>query len=262
MYKRQHIYPTSLNLIGSRRFTCADNDSSACISSIMRLVTSIEAVRSKDNTWDLVRTYLWTYVEYFLTKKSNNPSLTNSLPPAHSVAEITSGVVCGSLPILPQFMRTFVPKLTSIFASNSNRKGTLSQGTPSNRIYHAESRNTPKKAGSGAWHDLRDMNPKSPYVELDRSDTRSDTAVLAPREAAAPAPEETIKADTPGTPPEKGGGEVWDGPVVHQTDLESGASVSDWQSKRGAHWYPTSFCLYFIYLFIIIILVGQRVDVI
>lgn len=81
------------------------------------------------------------------------------------------------------------------------------------------------------------MNPKSPYIELDHSDTRSDTAVvLASRRAAAPAPEESNKADTPGTPPEKGGGEVWDGPVVHQTDLESGVSVSDWQSKRvGAH---------------------------
>lgn len=78
------------------------------------------------------------------------------------------------------------------------------------------------------------MNPKSPYIELDHSDTRSDTAVvLASRRAAAPAPEESNKADTPGTPPEKGGGEVWDGPVVHQTDLESGVSVSDWQSKRG-----------------------------
>ena len=164
--------------------------------------------------------------------------LTNSLPPppAYSVAEITSGVVCGSLPILPQFMRTFVPKLTSIFASNSNRKGTSSQNTPSNRIYHAESRNTPKKAGSGAWHDLREMNPKAPYVEFDRSDTRSDTAVLAPRDPAPAAPEEeTNKADTPGTPPGKGGGEVWDGPVVRQTDLESGAGVSDWQSKRSPH---------------------------
>ncbi|MCJ1348382.1 hypothetical protein MMC31_006613, partial [Peltigera leucophlebia] len=183
----------------------------ACVSSIMRLVTSVEAIRSKDNTWDLVRTYLWT------------------------VAEITSGVVCGSLPILPQFMRAFVPKLTSIFASNSNRKGTSSQNTPSNRIYHAESRNTPKRAGSGAWHDLRDMNPKAPYVEFDRSDNRSDTVALAPREAAPAAPEETNKAEAPETPPGKGGGEAWDGPVVRQTDLESGAGGSDWQPRRSPH---------------------------
>lgn len=132
-------------------------------------------------------------------------------------------------------MRSFVPKLTSIFASNSNRNGTSSQNTPSNRIYHAESRNTPKKAGSGAWHDLRDMNPKAPYVEIDRSDNRSDTGVLAPRGAAPAVPEATNKVDTPGTPPEKGGGEVWDGPVVRQTDLESGAGISDWQSKRSPH---------------------------
>lgn len=78
--QRQHIHPTSLILVCSRRFTCADNYSSACISSIMRLVTSIEAIRSQDNTWDLVRTYLWTYVETLLPKKSNNTSLTNSLP--------------------------------------------------------------------------------------------------------------------------------------------------------------------------------------
>ncbi len=34
---------------------------SACISSIMRLVASVVAIRSQDNTWDLVKTYLWTY---------------------------------------------------------------------------------------------------------------------------------------------------------------------------------------------------------
>lgn len=63
--QRKYIYP----LFGSRRFTCADNYSSACISSIMRLVTSIEAIRSKDMTWDLVRTYLWTYVDYVLAEE-------------------------------------------------------------------------------------------------------------------------------------------------------------------------------------------------
>ena len=224
-------------MLGSWGMAGAEYYPSACVSSIMRLVTSIEAIRSKDNTWDLVRTYLWTYVENTCCR--GTPiyyDLTNSLPPAYSVAEITSGVVCGSLPILPQFMRSFVPKLTSIFASNSNRKGT-SQITPSNRLYHAESRNTSKKPGSGAWHDLRDMNLKAPYVEFDRSDNRSDTVVLAPEGAAPAVPEETKKANTAGTPPEKGGGVVWDGPVVHQTDLESGVGISDWQSKRGPHWY-------------------------
>lgn len=78
------------------------------------------------------------------------------------------------------------------------------------------------------------MNPKAPYVEFDRSDNRSDTGVLAPEGTAPAVPEETNKADTPGTPPEKGG-EVWDGPVVHQTDLESGTGISDWQSKRSPH---------------------------
>lgn len=76
------------------------------------------------------------------------------------------------------------------------------------------------------------MNPKAPYVEFDRSDTRSDNAVLAP--GAVPAPE-INKGDTPSTPTGKGGGEVWDGPIVHHTDLESGASVSDWQPKRSPH---------------------------
>ncbi len=138
-------------------------------------------------------------------------------------------MICGSLPILPQFVRQIGPRLTSIFMSNSQRKSTT-QATPSNRIYHSGSANGPKRAGSGAWHDLRDMrSPNAPYVEFDRS----DTAALAPK-AAVTAESQSTEGDAT-TPPGKGGGEVWDGPVVRQTDLESGASVSDWHSKRSLH---------------------------
>ena len=62
MYSAKHI-PHKSEMLGYGGLACADKHPSACVSSVMRLVTSIEAIRSKDNTWDLVRTYLWTYVD-------------------------------------------------------------------------------------------------------------------------------------------------------------------------------------------------------
>lgn len=67
------------------------------------------------------------------------------------------------------------------------------------------------------------MRPNSTYVEFDKS----ETAALATRAASA-----DTRAGQPGTPPGK---EVWDEPIIKQADLESGASVSDWQSKGSLH---------------------------
>ena len=59
--------------------------------------------------------------------------------------------------------------------------------------------------------------PGAPYVEFDKSETQA----LAKTRASA-----DIRGAPP-TPPGKGGGNPWDGPIVRQTDLESGASASD-----------------------------------
>lgn len=130
--------------------------------------------------------------------------------------------------MLPQFFRHSITNFSSKFLSSSQRKST-SQATPNHRPYAGS--NTPKiKPPSGAWHDLRDMRTPSnaPYVQIDKS----ETAALATRGASADDSREGERGP-PSTPPGKGSaGEVWDGPIVRQTDLESGATVDDWQPKR------------------------------
>lgn len=37
----------------------------------------------------------------------------------NSDAEIASGIICGCMPVLPQFFRNFLPKLTSTFVNSS-----------------------------------------------------------------------------------------------------------------------------------------------
>ncbi|CAD6582658.1 MAG: hypothetical protein ASARMPREDX12_000997 [Alectoria sarmentosa] len=80
-----------------------------CMASIMRLFYSIRGLHSQDPNYDLVPVALWTS------------------------AEIASGILCGCLPVLPQFFHHLVPKmvakistfrlgksLSKKFSSNSN----------------------------------------------------------------------------------------------------------------------------------------------
>lgn len=68
----------------------------------------------------------------------------------------------------------------------------------------------------------------APYVQFDKS----DTAALATRGTSADDSRGEERGQS-NTPPDKGsGGEVWDGPIVRQTDLESGATADSWQPKR------------------------------
>ena len=85
------------------------------------------------------------------------------------------------------------------------------------------------RPSSGAWHDLRDMRTPSnaPYVQFDQS----ETAALAARGTSADDSRGGERGQT-STPDKGSGGEVWDGPIVRQTDLESGATTDSWQPKR------------------------------
>ncbi|KAF7509484.1 hypothetical protein GJ744_008047 [Endocarpon pusillum] len=58
----------------------------ACISSIVRMVGNVQFARTEDLTFALTPVALWTF------------------------AEVTSGILCGCLPVLPQFFRFYVPK--------------------------------------------------------------------------------------------------------------------------------------------------------
>lgn len=70
---------------------------SACVSSIMRMVNNIKFSTTDDVTFQLTPVALWT------------------------LAEITSGIVAGCLPVLPAFFRHFRPKITSTFNSYSRK---------------------------------------------------------------------------------------------------------------------------------------------
>ncbi|MCJ1265579.1 hypothetical protein MMC22_005459 [Lobaria immixta] len=176
----------------------------ACISSLMRTIRTFSAGKTLDSTWGLAELYLW------------------------SVAEITSGLICVSLPVLPQFFRHSITNISKKWLSISQRKSST-QGTPTHRPYVAP--NKPKvKPSSGVWHDLRDIRTSgnAPYVQFDKSETDA----LATRGASTDDFREGEKGP-PSTPSGKGSGtEAWDGPIVRQTDLESGASVDDLQSIR------------------------------
>ncbi|MCJ1438148.1 hypothetical protein MMC27_007535 [Xylographa pallens] len=70
----------------------------ACISSIMRLVNNIEFSATDDDTFQLTPVALWT------------------------LAEISSGIVVGRLPVLPAFFRHFVPRIVATLNSYSHRR--------------------------------------------------------------------------------------------------------------------------------------------
>lgn len=68
------------------------------MSSIMRIVTSVQVSQTKDVTWYILPEGLW------------------------ALGEISSGIVCGCMPTLPQFFRHFVPKITSRLSSGRSNK--------------------------------------------------------------------------------------------------------------------------------------------
>lgn len=83
----------------------------ACITSIMRLVISVEILNTKGATYDPAPLDLWV------------------------TAELISGIVCGCLPILPRFFHHYISKITTKLSSNHQRKG------------HSHSTETPLRAG-------------------------------------------------------------------------------------------------------------------
>ncbi|MCJ1303445.1 hypothetical protein MMC08_006255 [Hypocenomyce scalaris] len=77
----------------------------ACTSSILRLYYSVKYRNTTDQTFNLVPEGLWT------------------------AAEVISGILCGCLPVLPQFFRYYGPKVT---AKLSSIRGSKTQGTSTN----------------------------------------------------------------------------------------------------------------------------------
>ena len=81
----------------------------------------------------------------------------------HSVAEIASGIICGCLPVVPQFFRIFVPKIASKITAIRQSKSS-SQGS---RKYGSSLRN----GRAALWHDPHDPRLlQASYLELGQRD--------------------------------------------------------------------------------------------
>ena len=127
--------------------------SSACFSSIMRLITSVEVIHSQDLTYRLNEEYLWTYVSPPSTYQSK--TLTHQIS---SVAEIASGLLCGCLPILPQFFRHFILKVTSRYKTKGRTSKTSAASISG------------KPLASSDGLDTHPPLPQGNYLELDEQD--------------------------------------------------------------------------------------------
>lgn len=102
---------------------------SACISSIMRIVTSVQVTRTKDITWGILPEGLW------------------------ALGEISSGIIAGCLPTLSQFFHHFMPRIASRLSSG--RTGKLSAGSPSKQSVGVRMR-SPHAQGSENYMELNE----------------------------------------------------------------------------------------------------------
>ncbi|KAL9122970.1 MAG: hypothetical protein Q9187_000477 [Circinaria calcarea] len=106
----------------------------------MRLVNNVGFSKTDDVTFDLTPVGLWT------------------------ATEIASGILCGCLPVLPQFFRHYMPKLKNVYTSLRPGKA---QGT-SNTEPSSLSRSGGEKGAKDPWAtDHWDPSVvKGSYVEL------------------------------------------------------------------------------------------------
>ncbi|MCJ1424105.1 hypothetical protein MMC29_001992 [Sticta canariensis] len=79
----------------------------ACLTSILRTEASFRIVGKHDQTYELIPLAFW------------------------SDAEMASGIICGCMPVMPQFFRHFVPKIKSHFSTdNRSKTESASRSTP------------------------------------------------------------------------------------------------------------------------------------
>jgi len=102
--------------------------------------------------------------------------LTNS----SSVAEITSGIVCGCLITMPNFFRHFAPKIASKLHC-SNKSSSLKK--IASLVASRSRKSNPQ------WHDLYDPNSRhSEYLELGEGSAWHSTAKVSEAGAQRPIP--------------------------------------------------------------------------
>ena len=159
---------------------------SACVSSILRLVNNVKFSRTEDVTFQLTPVALWTYVPF-------QPTLSQTLLKLPlRMAEVTSGILCGCLPVLPQLFHHYIPKIRKTLTASLRSKSQ----TRSNDSHR------PKAPQVNTWNQAL---VKGNYIELDEHSrlvgggrnqgARSETKVTAHRflhEQERPATENEI----------------------------------------------------------------------
>ena len=121
------------------------NVSSACIASVARMAYSVKTVGQSDMTWKFDPVVLWTYVSNSLQPKS---SLTYRI----RMAEISIGIICGCLPVLPQFIRHYISRPSALLPSLRN---------PGQAKYTTRPGTASSSKSMTTWHD-----PESPSSQL------------------------------------------------------------------------------------------------
>lgn len=98
---------------------------SACLTSILRTEASFRIVGKHDQTYELIPLAFWSSV----------PPISSSITSVADLfvrdAEMASGIICGCMPVVPQFFRHFVPKIKSHFSTdNRSKTESASRSTP------------------------------------------------------------------------------------------------------------------------------------
>ncbi|MCJ1239872.1 hypothetical protein MMC14_007870 [Varicellaria rhodocarpa] len=100
----------------------------ACIASVARMAYSVKTVGQSDMTWKFDPVVLWT------------------------MAEISIGIICGCLPVLPQFIRHYISRPSALLPSLRN---------PGQAKYTTRPGTASSSKSMTTWHD-----PESPSSQL------------------------------------------------------------------------------------------------
>ena len=141
------MYSTKQEKLLTRELT----PTSACISSILRLVYTVILLNTADTTYVILQIGLWTYAS------SPSPFHLFFANVNFSLAEITSVIICGTLPVLSKLLK---------FLSTERLKYTYQQTTTNKGFpgkYAIPSTST--RSGTTVWSD-----PEDPAAQLIHSD--------------------------------------------------------------------------------------------
>lgn len=136
---------------------------SACLASIMRLQLTVRDGKKHDITYNMVPIMLWTYVMH--SPSHLRPSSLLIPKKNKRVAEITTGLICGCLPIMPQFVNYSFIKISSLTSRTRHSKilGRLGYSSDRSSLPTHERKTVPKRSS------VLDLTASETALKLDKS---------------------------------------------------------------------------------------------